>query len=170
MINRRELNTGIAARRRNKAQFFVLDQAYRLRIGDVEGTALFSPEILSTVRSMTRHWTDDISTHTEEIGLASHSLVLRVFPLQGKTGWAIGVYVEPYRRRSSLAERAELFGLKPTQYELIRLLTEGRTAAEAALMSALPLGEFDASMFEIIYKVGVKNTDELLAKVAGKRP
>lgn len=170
MINRRQLNTGIAARRRNTSQFFVLDHAYRVHIGDVESAPLFSSEILDTVRTMTNHWTEDASTHTEEIGFASESLIVRVFPLQSKTGWAIGVHTEPYRRRSSLAERAELFGLKPTQYELIRLLIEGRSDTEAALMLELPPREFDASVFEINYKVGVKNTSDLLAKVAGRRP
>lgn len=169
MTNRRVSDIGAAGRRRNNAQFFVLDHQYRLTIGEHGNSARSQPELMQTVRQLTAGWTDDLSLQNEAVGLASPFLIVRVFPLEGEDGWSIGVLAEPYRRRPTLAERAEQLGLTPTEYELVRLLMEGLSDSDTAAVLDVPISRFLASIALICYKVGVPDVQALLAKLSGRR-
>jgi DNA-binding CsgD family transcriptional regulator len=169
LTNRRVSDIGAAGRRRNHAQFFVLDHDYHVTIGDEENGRHPQPELMQTVRQLTAGWTDNLSLQNEAIGLASPFLIVRVFPLEGEDGWSIGVLAEPYRRRPTLAERAEQLGLTPTEYELVRLLSAGLSDSDTAAVLDVPISQFLASIALICFKVGVSDVHALLAKLSGRR-
>lgn len=173
----------VAGRRRTTGHLFVLNRAYHVTAGEFtkahEGERppsyarmigqqhRLAADIEETVRNLTVTWESDPGTREQVVALAPGSLILRAFPLEGDGDWCIGVHLEPYRRRPTLAERCELFGLSATQYELVRLLFDGFSEADVAAMLGVAELELHASLEKIERSLSVESYGELVAKLAG---
>ena len=159
-----------ARRRRANGTLFVLDHDFRIAVGNSEVTPGLDrlPETLErTVRALTQSWGDAPTATCEEVAFASPSLTVRVFPLHGRDSERIGVYLEPYQRRPTLVERADMLRLTPSEYEYLRLGLEGLSEAQIASKLAVPKEQILRNMREIQEKLGVKTFGQALAKLAG---
>ncbi len=148
----------------------VFDRCYRL-VGvhgvDSTGWQPLRSQIESGIRALTAHWNANPASQNESSFLVSAKLAVHVFPLRGANGYRIGAHVEAYRRRATPLERADQLGLRPSEYECVRLFASGLQIDEIAWQLGLDEPAVATIFEELQRRFDVSTVMAMVAIVAG---
>jgi DNA-binding CsgD family transcriptional regulator len=164
-----------AFERRAASQLLLLDSEFRIVLGDGEAMRLLLPDTVlgseghlqmpSDLRNLLR--TRLAANGAKGATLSLGNLLLRAVPVCGPLGEFTAVTVEALRRREDLVSQKERYRLTPREVDVLRLVLQGLTAAEAAVVLNIAKSTVTDYFKSLLHKTGARNRSEMIAKILG---
>jgi DNA-binding CsgD family transcriptional regulator len=175
----RERMARIKDDRDERSALYVLDEDYRISLAwtavPEEAAAVAVPaarlpeRIEAAVRALTRSWTADPATRTTGIARPTPFLVVLTQPLVGPAGFAIGVVLQLFKRRHSLAAAAAQFAMSPREAQVLALVLDGAQLPEIGERLFITASTVQDHIKSLLHKTGAKNRSHMIAQVLGWR-
>jgi len=128
------------------------------------------PEIERDVRTIVATWNpDDPHTWKSAVTMPLPQVAVRVFPLSGALGMRIGVSVERYGTRNSLAWAAQRFNISARELQVLALVLQGTGTPEIAQRLRIAESTAHDHIKRMLLKTKSRNRAEMVAKTLGWR-
>ncbi len=165
--------------RDERSALYVLDEDYRISLAwtavPEEAAAVVVPatrlpeRIEASVRELTRGWTSDPATRTTGVARPTAFLIVLTQPLAGPAGVAIGVVLQLFKRRHSLAAAAAQFAMSPREAQVLALVLDGAQIPEIGERLFIASSTVQDHIKSLLHKTGAKNRSHMIAQVLGWR-
>lgn len=126
------------------------------------------PAVLEeTVRDLVAGWRSDSDTQEAGVAHPVPFLVVRTRPMSGPAGLFIGVRIDRFQPRRSLAGPAERFHISPRELQVLALLLDGAKLEEIGQKLHITASTIQDHIKSMVDKTGSRNRTELIARVLG---
>ena len=134
-----------------------------------EASGQLSEQLLAAVRGLVTDWTEDPQSWKERTAMPMPLVALRSFPLLSADGVRIGLSIERFGARNSLAWAAQRFSISARELQVLALILQGMGTPEIA--SRLQIAESTAHdhIKRMLLKTKARNRAEMVAKTLGWR-